>query len=92
MNLLERSGTILEKKVTGIRHFYKISGQRNVTLNEKRRKANCKMCCSMQIDNFMPSDGDDYSPYLYSLQEDEKNRKLYMFFLLSVLKWDGTQG
>ncbi len=34
MNLLVRRDAILEKKVTRIRHFYKISGQRNVTLNE----------------------------------------------------------
>ena len=35
MNLLVRSDAIVEKKVTRIRHFYDITGQKNVTLNEK---------------------------------------------------------
>ena len=39
MNLLERRDALLEKKVTRIRHFYKISGQRNVTLNEKTQES-----------------------------------------------------
>ena len=47
---------------------------------------------SMQNVHFRRLNGVDYSPSLYSLQEDEKNSKMYMIFLISVLKWIESKG